>query len=67
VITGDITQIDLPRGQRSGLINVRDVLNGVEGIHFTHFSSRDVVRHPLVQKIVEAYAAYQDETAAGRD
>jgi phosphate starvation-inducible PhoH-like protein len=67
VITGDITQIDLPRGQRSGLINVRDVLNGVEGIHFTHFSSRDVVRHPLVQKIVEASAAYQDETAAGRD
>ncbi|MGA0838342.1 MAG: PhoH family protein [Pseudomonadales bacterium] len=64
VITGDITQIDLPRGQRSGLINVRDVLKGVEGIHFTHFSSRDVVRHPLVQKIVEAYAAYQDEVDA---
>ncbi|MFM7121242.1 MAG: PhoH family protein, partial [Gammaproteobacteria bacterium] len=64
VITGDITQIDLPRGQRSGLVNVRDVLRDVPGIHFTYFSSRDVVRHPLVQKIVEAYAAYQDEAEA---
>ncbi|MBX3706238.1 MAG: PhoH family protein [Pseudomonadales bacterium] len=61
VITGDITQIDLPRGQKSGLVNVRHVLAGVEGIQFTHFSSRDVVRHPLVQKIVEAYAAFQGE------
>ncbi len=60
VITGDITQIDLPRGQRSGLVNVRDVLRGVEGISFTHFGSRDVVRHPLVQKIVEAYAAFRE-------
>jgi len=59
VITGDITQIDLPRGQRSGLVNVRQVLQGVDGISFMHFSSRDVVRHPLVQKIVDAYAAYQ--------
>ncbi|MEQ8486094.1 MAG: PhoH family protein [Pseudomonadales bacterium] len=66
VITGDITQIDLPRGQRSGLVNVRNVLRDVEGISFTHFSSRDVVRHPLVQKIVEAYAAYQ-EPSAGAD
>jgi phosphate starvation-inducible PhoH-like protein len=60
VITGDITQIDLPRGQKSGLVNVRNVLRDVEGITFTHFSSRDVVRHPLVQKIVEAYAAFSD-------
>jgi phosphate starvation-inducible protein PhoH and related proteins len=66
VITGDITQIDLPRGQKSGLVNVRNVLRDVDGITFTHFSSRDVVRHPLVQKIVEAYAAYQ-EPAAGAD
>jgi phosphate starvation-inducible protein PhoH and related proteins len=66
VITGDITQIDLPRGQKSGLINVRNVLRDVEGITFTHFSSRDVVRHPLVQKIVEAYAAFQ-EPSAGAD
>lgn len=60
VITGDITQIDLPKGQKSGLVHVRNVLRDIDGITFTHFSSRDVVRHPLVQKIVEAYAAYQE-------
>ena len=65
VITGDITQIDLPKGQKSGLVNVRNVLRGVDGISFTHFSSRDVVRHPLVQKIVEAYAAYREPSAHG--
>jgi phosphate starvation-inducible PhoH-like protein len=59
VITGDVTQIDLPRGEQSGLINVIDVLDGVEGISFTHFGSKDVVRHPLVQKIVDAYASHQ--------
>ncbi len=57
VITGDITQIDLPRGERSGLVNVRNVLRNIEGISFTHFGSKDVVRHPLVQRIVDAYAA----------
>ena len=67
VITGDITQIDLPRGQNSGLVNVRHVLKGVAGISFTHFGSRDVVRHPLVQKIVDAYAVYQDEDVSGND
>ncbi len=67
VVTGDITQIDLPRGQRSGLVNVRHVLRDVEGISFTHFSSRDVVRHPLVQKIVEAYASYQEPAASDDD
>ncbi len=56
VITGDITQIDLPRGVRSGLIHCIGVLDGVEGLSFTHFTSKDVVRHPLVQRIVEAYA-----------
>lgn len=56
VVTGDITQIDLPPGQKSGLVNVRNVLRGVEGISFTHFGSKDVVRHPLVQSIVDAYA-----------
>lgn len=60
VITGDITQIDLPRGERSGLIQVMSVLRGVEDISFTRFASKDVVRHPLVQKIVDAYAAYRD-------
>jgi len=58
VITGDPTQIDLPRGQKSGLKHVVDVLAKVEGISFTHFNSKDVVRHPLVQRIVEAYDAF---------
>jgi len=66
VITGDITQIDLPKGQTSGLVNVRNVLRGIEGISFSHFSSKDVVRHPLVQKIVDAYEGYQ-EPGAGSD
>jgi len=55
VITGDPTQIDLPRGQKSGLRHAIDVLEGVEGISFTFYSARDVVRHTLVQRIVEAY------------
>jgi phosphate starvation-inducible PhoH-like protein len=55
VITGDITQIDLARGQRSGLIDASDVLSEVRGIAFTRFLSDDVVRHPLVQRIVHAY------------
>ncbi|OED48648.1 ATP-binding protein [Endozoicomonas sp. (ex Bugula neritina AB1)] len=55
VITGDITQVDLPRGTRSGLLSAIDVLKDVEGIGFTWFSSKDVVRHPLVQRIVKAY------------
>ena len=59
VITGDVTQVDLPQGQTSGLIHVRRVLRDLAGITFTQFTSRDVVRHPLVQKIVDAYAAHQ--------
>jgi phosphate starvation-inducible PhoH-like protein len=55
VVTGDATQIDLPRGQASGLIEARRVLAKVRGIAFTEFSSADVVRHPLVARIVEAY------------
>ena len=55
VITGDITQVDLPRGQPSGLAQALKILDGVEGIHVTHFASRDVVRHPLVMRIVDAY------------
>jgi len=55
VINGDPTQIDLPRGQPSGLKHAAQVLEGVQGISFTHFTSKDVVRHPLVQKIVDAY------------
>ena len=59
VITGDITQIDLPSEKMSGLHHVLKVLQEVEGISFTHFSARDVVRHPLVQRIVEAYEAFE--------
>ena len=55
VITGDITQVDLPRGTRSGLASAIDILKGVEGIAFTWFTAKDVVRHPLVQRIVQAY------------
>jgi phosphate starvation-inducible protein PhoH and related proteins len=60
VITGDVTQIDLPRSTESGLKHAMKVLDGVEGISFTHFQSKDVVRHPLVQRIVEAYEAHED-------
>ena len=56
VVTGDVTQIDLPGSEKSGLIDASDVLGKLKGISFTRFSSKDVVRHPLVQKIVDAYA-----------
>ncbi len=59
VITGDITQIDLPHGKASGLIEVEKILNGVEGIKFIYFSEKDVVRHKLVQEIVKAYERYE--------
>jgi phosphate starvation-inducible PhoH-like protein len=55
VVTGDVTQIDLPTEKRSGLVEAIDVLHGVEGIGFMHFSEEDVVRHPLVQSIIRAY------------
>ena len=61
VITGDTTQIDLPRGAPSGLTHVSNILNDVEGIGFTYFANKDVVRHPLVQRIVEAYDAAEDK------
>jgi phosphate starvation-inducible PhoH-like protein len=66
VVTGDLTQIDLPSGKRSGLIDAVEVLRGVEGISFVYFDDRDVVRHSLVQRIVKAYERYQDLTGAGR-
>jgi phosphate starvation-inducible PhoH-like protein len=55
VITGDITQIDLPNPRKSGLVDAINILDGVEGIHFCHFEECDVVRHALVQRIVRAY------------
>ena len=64
VITGDVTQIDLGRGQKSGLIEAQVVLKDIRGIAFTHFLSEDVVRHPLVQKIVNAYEQYDSEKHA---
>lgn len=64
VVTGDITQTDLPRHQTSGLRHVMDILPGVEGVAFTHFQSKDVVRHPLVQRIVQAYERRQQDLDA---
>jgi phosphate starvation-inducible protein PhoH and related proteins len=61
VITGDVTQVDLPRNTRSGLRQAIEVLRGVGGISFTFFTSRDVVRHPLVAKIVRAYEAFEQK------
>lgn len=55
IITGDLTQVDLPTQQRSGLRDALEVLDGIKGISFVHFSQKDIVRHPLVQKIVDAY------------
>ena len=59
VITGDITQVDLPNGKTSGLIQIQHILHNIDGIDFVYFSERDVVRHPLVQKIVKAYDRYE--------
>jgi phosphate starvation-inducible PhoH-like protein len=66
VVTGDVTQIDLARGQKSGLVEAREVLKGVRGIAFTFFESEDVVRHPLVQRIVSAYEKYKPGPAPAR-
>lgn len=65
VVTGDITQIDLPRGHRSGLVVVREILATVKGIGFVTFDGHDVVRHTLVQDIVTAYKAYAEREARG--
>jgi phosphate starvation-inducible PhoH-like protein len=61
VVTGDVTQVDLPSGRPSGLLEARKVLKGVEGIQFCSFTEVDVVRHPLVQEVVRAYEAYEAE------
>ena len=67
VITGDITQIDLPIGKMSGLIEARNVISGVEGISFIYFNERDVVRHPLVQRIVRAYESFSAQNTARQE
>ena len=66
VVNGDVTQIDLPTGKRSGLMDAVDVLKGVEGISFVQFDERDVVRHTLVQRIVKAYERYNEAIGAAR-
>jgi phosphate starvation-inducible PhoH-like protein len=67
VITGDVTQVDLPRDQASGLIQVRDILGSIDGIAFVEFTHQDVVRHKLVQRIVEAYKHHAEETGTARN
>jgi phosphate starvation-inducible protein PhoH and related proteins len=65
VVTGDVTQVDLPRSKQSGLVEVQRILGGVEGIAFHQLSGADVVRHPLVGRIIEAYERYQNPIQAG--
>ena len=65
VVTGDITQVDLPRDQKSGLIVVNDILEGVDGLEFVHFGGEDVVRHKLVQRIVAAYDEHHEALGPG--
>ncbi|MGO9642247.1 MAG: PhoH family protein [Candidatus Acidiferrales bacterium] len=64
VVTGDITQIDLPSGRRSGLVEALDVVGKIEGIGFVHFNERDVVRHNLVQQIIKAYEEFESGQAS---
>ena len=66
VVTGDITQVDLPPGQLSGLVEASEVLEGVEGVAVCRLTAADVVRHPLVQRVVEAYAR-RDQIRPRRD
>ena len=66
VITGDVTQVDLPRGQRSGLRHAIDVLNNIAGVSFNYFQSKDVVRHPVVARIVEAYDVFEQAEAKAK-
>jgi len=66
VVTGDVTQVDLPRDQASGLIQVQEILADVDGIAFVRFGHQDVVRHKLVQRIVEAYREHAEETGTER-
>ena len=66
VITGDVTQIDLPTGRTSGLVEAAQVVSRIPGLAIVHFDESDVVRHPLVQRIIVAYEAYQNPRAGGR-
>ncbi|HEY8341073.1 MAG TPA: PhoH family protein [Egibacteraceae bacterium] len=66
VVTGDVTQVDLPSGRHSGLQVVRDILTGIDGVAFCELTGRDVVRHRIVQEIVEAYSRYDEEAVDRR-
>ncbi len=61
VVTGDITQVDLPKGKSSGLIEIKKVLKKIQGVGFTYLTGSDVVRHPLVQRIIKAYEVYENQ------
>jgi phosphate starvation-inducible PhoH-like protein len=61
VVNGDVTQVDLPRGMTSGLIQAEQVLSGIPGIHVVHFTEKDVVRHPLVQEVIRAYERHESD------
>src|SRR3954451_21778715 len=65
VVNGDVSQIDLPRDQRSGLVEVGEILHDVEGVAVVHFGNEDVVRHKIVQRIVQAYAEHSERSAPG--
>ncbi len=67
VVNGDVTQVDLPTGQLSGLHVVEEILEGIEGISFVHLGGKDVVRHKIVQDIVEAYGRYGQQRLAADD
>jgi phosphate starvation-inducible PhoH-like protein len=67
VITGDITQVDLPENKISGLVEIQGILKGIEGIEFVYFSDRDVVRHPLVQEIIKAYERTEERRRRPKD
>jgi phosphate starvation-inducible PhoH-like protein len=67
VITGDITQVDLPENKVSGLIEIRGILKGIEGIEFVYFSDKDVVRHPLVQEIIKAYERAEERRQRAKE
>ncbi len=67
VITGDITQVDLPENKLSGLVEIQGILKGIEGIEFVYFSDRDVVRHPLVQEIIKAYERMEERRRRPKD
>lgn len=67
VITGDVTQVDLPSGKTSGLVDAQEALANIEGIRFCAFTEADVVRHPLVQQVVIAYDAHEQRKAAIRE